>query len=210
MGQPPDINRVPEAFWDRVKKETEEEAMTLLLLIFLASADQHAALAFAGDAGRAQQATTSLRQSGEEWARKQATSLTSRYVTNSQRMLGLSGKRWEDIVGRGEIITRSDVLNRVTGIFGPSRAASMAVTETTGAVSAGGELVFSATVGFQENDTWFTAADQRVCPICQPLHDTKRSTWARFFPSGPPAHAQCRCWIEYAVEKNAPQPAGVG
>jgi hypothetical protein len=85
--------------------------------------------------------------------------------------------------------------------FGPSRVENIAVTETTGAASAAGEIAVDATVGRNEEDRWFTAEDQRVCPICAPLNGKNRSDWSRFFPDGPPAHPRCRCWIEYAFEQ---------
>jgi len=85
--------------------------------------------------------------------------------------------------------------------FGPNRVENIAVTETTGAASAAGEIAVDATVGRNEEDRWFTAEDQRVCPICAPLNGKTRSNWSRFFPDGPPAHPRCRCWIEYAFEQ---------
>jgi hypothetical protein len=40
---------------------------------------------------------------------------------------------------------------------------------------------------------WITKADERVCPICGPLHEQPETTWAFTFPDGPPAHVNCRC-----------------
>ena len=36
--------------------------------------------------------------------------------------------------------------------------------------------------------------------MCLELDGKPRSYWSRFFPAGPEAHPNCRCWIEYAAE----------
>ena len=41
MGNPPDINNVPASFWIDAQRETEQQLVTLMLLIFIASAQQH-------------------------------------------------------------------------------------------------------------------------------------------------------------------------
>lgn len=55
---------------------------------------------------------------------------------------------------------------------------------------------------------WITANDEKVCKICGPLHGTTISMSynfdtgdekASFTGKFPPAHASCRCWIEYTV-----------
>lgn len=83
-------------------------------------------------------------------------------------------------------------------IFSPERIAGIAVTETTAAVSAGGEFAVAQAGGLSEEDYWYTKDDNRVCPICGPLHGRPRSTWTSVVPEGPPAHPNCRCWISYA------------
>lgn len=48
---------------------------------------------------------------------------------------------------------------------------------------------------------WQTARDERVCPICGPLHGTK-AVIGGTFPGGynaPPAHPRCRCWQSFEV-----------
>lgn len=86
-------------------------------------------------------------------------------------------------------------------VFGPGRAANLAVTETTWAATAGAEAAIGVTVGVSLQDRWRTERDARVCPICSPLEKVVRDDWAYRYPSGPPAHPNCRCWIEYAGEQ---------
>lgn len=50
---------------------------------------------------------------------------------------------------------------------------------------------------------WFTVQDERVCPICAPLHGQIVAFDASFSSLGflglsPPAHLRCRCFLEYA------------
>lgn len=90
-------------------------------------------------------------------------------------------------------------------IFGPNRQEGIAISETTGAASAGGEWMIHATGQTRELDQWITEEDRKVCPICQPLHKKRRSVWTLKFPQGPPAHVRCRCYIRYAKENSTPE-----
>lgn len=50
--------------------------------------------------------------------------------------------------------------------------------------------------------TWWTVADERVCPICRPLHGIQMKFEELFSSSvglleGPPAHVICRCFTEF-------------
>lgn len=46
---------------------------------------------------------------------------------------------------------------------------------------------------------WHTSRDDRVCPVCRPLHGRPREEWQVQFPLGPPAHVACRCFVDYEV-----------
>jgi len=48
---------------------------------------------------------------------------------------------------------------------------------------------------------WYTQADERVCPVCAPLHGKKQDVWEQQFPSGPPAHVRCRCGLEAKAKR---------
>ena len=57
------------------------------------------------------------------------------------------------------------------------------------------------------NKTWITAKDERVCPVCSPLHLQSVPMDQSFKSEGfsapyPPAHIQCRCWLEYTADIN--------
>jgi len=184
MGSPPDLNKVTQDFWDRVKRETEEVLLIILLLIFVTSATQH------GMARKDAQST------GLKWSARRSAKVSTGYVKHSREELARIGGGWEFPSAR----SAEEDLKR---IFGPERSGRVAATETTDAATSGSEAGVKATVGFSEDDTWFTRSDGKVCEICQPLHNKPRSVWSRKFPDGPGAdvHPDCRCWIQYALEK---------
>ena len=93
-----------------------------------------------------------------------------------------------------------DFEQSLADLFGEGRAEAIGITETTRAISAGEDGavgLIKRTTGRVLIATWFTELDERVCPICEPLHGTTSRVWSRKFPSGPPAHPRCRCWREW-------------
>lgn len=199
LGSPPDVRRVTQAFWDRVERETEEEAAALLWLIFMASARQHSAPfvpTLQIDPGDLRK---QLEDDAAAYARDRLKTLIPGYIEHSKDMLGTAGTDWETQGAAGDVITRKEVDERVGTIFGEGRAEGIGVTETTAAGSAGGESGIGNTVGVSTKDLWIIE-DQNACPICKPLNLTPRSNWERFFPQGPPAHPICRCHVRYAAE----------
>lgn len=104
-------------------------------------------------------------------------------------------------------------------IFGERRARTIAATEATRVFASGNLEAWRAT-GVVTGKLWRTAVDERVCPICGPLHDTlveldggwtfsqemldANPELARAL-SGPqtimqpPAHVSCRCWLQPVV-----------
>lgn len=81
-------------------------------------------------------------------------------------------------------------------IFNEYRAETIGLTEAILAITIGNLLAWNA-YGIIEEVIWVTAEDERVCPICRPLHDTIISlTEAIYGGVRPPAHPRCRCWLE--------------
>ena len=77
----------------------------------------------------------------------------------------------------------------------PARARMIATTEVTRAYSQAATITQEqmAAQGVQTTTQWVTWRDDRVCPICGPLHN--RFDYQAEFPYGPPAHVSCRCWL---------------
>ena len=87
-------------------------------------------------------------------------------------------------------------------VLGKEKAEQIAATEVTAAISAGeaaiaGMLLVIANI--QIVPTWHTERDKKVCQICAPLNGTGAEVYGRVSPSGPPAHPNCRCWLDYEV-----------
>lgn len=82
--------------------------------------------------------------------------------------------------------------------LGPKQAEAIAITETTSANSKGESAAKKEAERKMPDvekviEVWQTEQDAKVCPICRPLHGTTWRVWAERFPSGPPAHPNCRC-----------------
>ena len=119
---------------------------------------------------------------------------------------------------------------KLASLFGNDRARRIAVTEVTRTYADGNQLAWrnSGVVGAKR---WMTARDERVCPLCGPLHNTvvglddvyiqtprdiagadaspqsiqRASGLLRSngaFVGGPPRHPNCRCWLQPVVDEN--------
>jgi SPP1 gp7 family putative phage head morphogenesis protein len=92
-----------------------------------------------------------------------------------------------------------DLIRAIEPIFGIGRAERIAATETTRIYAQVTQQMADANdaVGYLR---WFTAADERVCPICGPLHGATRPKNQPFYLHPTlgriqlPAHVNCRCW----------------
>ncbi len=98
-----------------------------------------------------------------------------------------------------------DIMEQLTE-YSEKRAATIAVTETTRAFAEGqkeaGRILREENPGVKIEKTWFTNRDDRVCDICGPLDGESVDYDATFPEDGPPAHVNCRCWIEYNTRIN--------
>jgi hypothetical protein len=89
-----------------------------------------------------------------------------------------------------------------------TQAERAGVTETTGANTAG-ERRYADEVtraGGIMTAMWRTEGDDSVCQICRPLNWSLEKDWSEEFRDGPPAHVNCRCWLEWHLV-TAPEPS---
>jgi HK97 family phage portal protein len=98
-------------------------------------------------------------------------------------------------IGNGEGMPQ--LKQRVSQVFTEAkgyRAQMIARTETAQAYSYANEQALEAT-GVVSEYQWLTAQDERVCPICGPLHGERRKTGQQYSSGLKPAfaHIQCRC-----------------
>lgn len=106
----------------------------------------------------------------------------------------------------------SDLVSNLANVVGRSRAELIASTETTRAFAEGNRNAWrqaSEETGLTIGREWQTAVDERVCPICLPLHNTEATLNGDFVNpdsgatfSAPPAHPRCRCWTTPVVVDN--------
>lgn len=195
LGSPPDIANVPQEFWEKVQKEHEAEALAMLALLLAASAAQHGL-----------DEETATRQA-RDWAAERAKQQAGGWVENSQEILRRRQQEWGSrpigtdgaSLGGGSLVPDDDEVDDVLDLlFGEDRIERLVATETTVAQHAGSELAVAFTVGLSRDDKWITERDSKVCKVCNSLSNTTRDTWSALMPDGPPAHPNCRCWIDYA------------
>jgi len=95
-----------------------------------------------------------------------------------------------------------DFIMQESDVFTEVRAEMIVLTETANAMMVT-ELATAEEYGIKEI-IWRTSIDDRVCPICLPLEGSK-TTIGKSFPDGyfhPPAHPNCRCFIEEVIPKD--------
>lgn len=142
-----------------------------------------------------------------EWAEQYAGQLIAGIDRTTVERTRQAVGRW---VLNGEPLAR--LAEDLTPIYGPLRAEMIAATEVTRAFAEGNKRAYreSGVVSMVE---WRTARDERVCPICGPLHGQQLAMdtdWRGFLPDTvqlsrgfhlPPAHVRCRCWIVPVIEE---------
>lgn len=89
----------------------------------------------------------------------------------------------------------------IDSILSRGRADSVGVTETTRSISHGEQWTRRQIerAGQTMVAYWVTEKDARVCPVCRPLDGKRQEFWEDEFPTGPPAHPRCRCYLQYEV-----------
>jgi SPP1 gp7 family putative phage head morphogenesis protein len=134
-------------------------------------------------------------EAAREWAWSYATQWTAQLVASTRRQMQLEITRWID---NGEPL--SQLIKRLTPLFGEKRAELIATTETTRAFAEGNIRTWRE-VGIIRKKEWLTSQDERVCPICGPLHEKVVELEEEFAPGifAPPAHPRCRCSIAPVV-----------
>lgn len=131
-----------------------------------------------------------------KWASKYAYELVKGINDTTRDTLRTVVRSFVDTPG----FTLGDIMRELP--FDPVRAQRIAITETTRAF-AEGEMMAGRELQKQFPDVriikiWFTNNDDIVCDICAPL-DGKEVAIDDMFEGDinyPPAHVNCRCWIE--------------
>ena len=132
----------------------------------------------------------------EGWAGSYAVELVSNLDKNAE---GFVRDALNDYIGTGKPM--QELVDKLAERFGPVHGAMIAQTEVTAAV-AQGALVAMAVNGVG-SAAWMTMADERLCEDCMSNESAGAVPVGGTFPSGhdaPPAHVNCRCWLQPAFE----------
>ena len=198
MGMPAEPSRLSSDYWERLESEVRGELEKTLPTTYKRSWAQHLP--------ESMRKMKTFKEKGDglavEYGKRKSRELASRFVQHTKERLA----RIKDIPRPDGFMEKGseyqkELRGSLRSALGQARGNRIAVSETTAAVTEASERVVLETVGWSENDTWFTKSDDRVCPTCAPLHRNKRSEWAKSHPAGPPAHVNCRCWIDYETKK---------
>jgi len=180
-----------QAFWDEQKAAFFEQAGPATQDALMAAAAQASSFGLAADFDLINQGVLEFtRTFGDEWW---------------GRLEGTTREGLRAAIG-ANISTGAPLSNlkkSLEPLFGKTRAEMIASTETTRLYAEGNSIAYRA-AGVTQLE-WRTAQDERVCPICGPLHKEK-------FPidgDKPPAHCRCRCWIVPVVDGKVLE-AGLG
>jgi len=115
--------------------------------------------------------------SAEAWAAETAATLAAELTQGSR-------ERTVELLQRlraGQLAS-DELQSAMLSVFGPGRSFDVAISEVTRAISAG-EHAAAALVVLDENQSL----------------EPPRDIWGDRFPTGPPAHPRCRCWMEWAI-----------
>ena len=123
-----------------------------------------------------------------EWARGEGPGAVSVVDRTSVRRIALLLGAW--VLGR-EMFTMDDDLD---SLYADSRAATIGVTLVSTGYVEGLKTVYRND-GKTKSLSWVTMGDERMCPVCGPLHG-QVGTLEGVFPGGlsAPVHARCRCY----------------
>jgi hypothetical protein len=139
---------------------------------------------------------------------------TKEHVVREIQRFMSTGESLQELMARLQNFTWSD-----------ARTNSIARTEITRSFAVGNMLAWQAT-GYITGKRWMTARDELVCPICGPMHEQVVEVESNFalpeealtpevrrlivsgqqeFFISPPAHPNCRCWLQPFVSDVAIQ-----
>lgn len=126
------------------------------------------------------------------WAQGYTFDLVGGITQTSREFLQQAITQW---IASGQPL--DSLVDTLEPMFGGVRAEMIAATEVTRSFAEGNMETWRAS-GVVDGVRWMTAEDELVCPICGGL-DGKEATIEAGFVEGPPAHPNCRCWLQPIV-----------
>lgn len=123
------------------------------------------------------------------WSRQYTENLMLQLNANTRQLLQESLRDYF-----AQSMTLEDLTERLTRAFSASRAATIAITETTRAASTAESDIANRLkqLGLQPVLVWLTANDDITCRICGPRNGKRQGDGWNVLP---PAHPRCRCTL---------------
>lgn len=185
------------AWEERLRKELEDELAAVFLLIFMVMRDDQSRATQLASRFASSRAGTLLDRMRRNFRNEVNSGVPARDVFSPTRAETIAITEITTAISAAENAARQD-----RAMDDPERRAKEQPDGTPadrpgvgpgdGRLKPPPVIVSDGTVAI-----WQTAEDERVCPVCGPLHDARATRWATQFPNGPPAHPRCRCWLIY-------------
>jgi len=187
LGNPPTLDNLPPDYFAKMGIELSGVLQPALEEVFL---EQVTALSAESTIGLDWER---MNMRAAEWARRHSATLVKDISDNTAAALREKIAAFYE-GGR----TLGDLEASIATLMGPTRAMPIAITETTRAASQGerGYGDELRDLGLDVAVIWNTNVDEKVCPICRPRN---RKRHGDGWQDDPPAHVNCRCWINTQV-----------
>lgn len=187
LGDPPDLNNVPHAYWQNGWKKIRKVVEPILLDVYLGHAE--AAMVRTGIGVE----WTIVNRNASEWARNHGETILKQLFDRTYEGVSETVPQYFE-----QGWTSKELAKELERYYSPVRAEMIAVTETTRA-AVEGERAYVAQLesetGRKMVPIWLTANDEIVCPVCGPRHEKPIVT-----EDFPPAHPRCRCNVAWEFE----------
>lgn len=187
LGDPPNADNVPPAFWARLEADTRDALLPVLFEARLVTAQQLADTTGVRERVNWNLVNTRAQTAAESYSFELVRGITD---TSRDRLRGVVGRfaatPGQDLKGLG---------SEIGNIFDSRvRGEMIAVTEVTRAAAQGEQDLVDEIRRLDPSagvaQIWLTSNDELVCPVCGPLHGKRRGNgWTE----PPPAHPRCRC-----------------
>lgn len=188
LGDPPNIDNVPDEYWQNGWRDIQKKVEPILVEVFLESAEEvMRRFEFGVDLDL-------VNVDAANWARAHSEAVmqslfNKRYTAINENVARYFEEGW----------SVTELAGRLRQWYSPVRAEMIAITEVTRAVVEGERAIvrrLERESGDKMVEFWSTANDERVCPICFPRNN-KEITDGIY----PPAHPRCRCLVVYKLPK---------
>lgn len=183
LGTPPDLRNVPDAFWEKVERETQLELAAILILIMMACSSSDG---LSGDASRGQ---------ADRWSHGRAREVAAGMRATTVNQLNATAKVWNAEIAAGKKIGVQRIRADLMKVLGPERMRAVVITETTKAASAGTMAAADGLESEERHDVVWRLGNAEHCPFCVRMANTSQAYWSKY-TDGPPAHVGCQCFLQ--------------